>query len=139
MTRPTKDELAFRPRFVFEAQVPGLPPAGGLCLAEAEQMGEKFERLYSRGAISNRFMFARKAWIRDVLANIDHPPEGDIFWYEPPLRHSFDDRRPTQKWTLPDVERMIVWFYLQGPLGYREYICGRQLVAWTARGQGVFV
>lgn len=123
--------------WVMTVRIPGLPPGGRLVMADAEEMCA-WQPTYSAGEISRIFLTRRNdRFLSRKLRDMD-PPEIATDTYFTPLWETESPGPSGQRWTLGEVERMIIYLYLQKEITYTQYTIGRQIVAWTARGFGCY-
>lgn len=123
--------------WIQTVRIPGLPPGGRLVMADAERAGA-WQPSYSAAEISKIFFTRRNGrFVSTKLSSVD-PPEIGTDNYFTPLWENDETNKTGQRWTLGEVERMIIHLYASQAITYTQYTIGRQMVAWTARGFGCF-
>lgn len=106
-------------------------------MADAERVG-LWVPSYSASEISRVFFTRRNGrFLGSKLKEVVHPDIGTDVYFTP-MWENDGTGRTGQKWTLGEVERMIIHLFTQDAISYDQYVIGRQIVAWTARGFGCF-
>lgn len=119
-------------------RVPGLPQDNSLVTLPAELNGVELP-WYTLSEISRFFFQKERHWLsRKLNGEENRPPVGHRLYFTPPPEKKIGDGGEPKRWTLGEVERMVVWMHESRTIKYREYLIARQIVAWVARGYGAY-
>lgn len=114
---------------------PGLPQEDGrMIMAFAEQMGWE-QPAYSPTEVAHFFFQSTRKgadWLYRKLAKYQ-PRPGDPYSFAP-----LDEKRSDTRWTLGDVERMIMFLSRERAIDSDRTIVSLWLVLWTAKGYGLY-
>jgi hypothetical protein len=118
--------------------VPGLPQDGSLVTTPAELAGAPLP-WFTLSEISRFFFMKDARWLRRKLQEEENqPPVTHPLFFSPLPGARMVKGDAPKRWTLGEVERMVVWMYEARTIKYRPYLIARQVVAWVARGHGVY-